>query len=85
MVPYTLRMLTRWPGALDCVFAFYDCFVFLMFVSAPLCASAQLVVLKSLLQTLKQEQNSFLALPIFLLPCPCCHAHSPAIQVSAYM
>lgn len=76
VVPYTLRMLTRWPGALDCSFAFYDCFLFLMSVPAPLCASAQLVVLKSLLQTLKNRSRiPFLPIPIFssslsLLPCP---------------
>lgn len=42
-------------------FCFFYCFFFLhVCVSAPLCASAQRVVLKSLVQTLKkkQEQNS---------------------------
>lgn len=50
LVPYTLRMLTRWPGALDrslASFFFSYLFLFLSFcVSAPLCASARLVVLK---------------------------------------
>lgn len=54
LVPYTLRMLTRWPGALDRSLAYFFIFIFVMFslsffhsrVSAPLCASARLVVLK---------------------------------------
>lgn len=51
-MPYTLRMLTRWPGALDCSLDFCHCFLFLpvffcsLLCLSPLCASARLVVLK---------------------------------------
>ena len=73
LVPYTLRMLTRWPGALDrslaSSFFFVIVFLFLPFfcVSAPLCASARLVVLKGF-DTNPSEKMRSRFLNFFLLP-----------------